>query len=323
MAALVDPGPREIEPVLCDLRNLRAPGLDELLSEESVFWNDALSWDFENSVSLVRKFVDIRALNGYALIFDGRVVGYSYFVYEEHKGLVGDLYVRRQYRTSASELQLLNAILRDLRHTPQVRRIESQLMTFTAPLPNDDRYLRTFPRDFLSVRMPLEFPLKPKAIDPRISILPWQEHYQEGAAQLISTAYRGHVDSEINDQYRSLAGARKFLFNIIQFPGCGNFLQAASLVAFDTERGSIAGICLASLVGEQSGHITQICVLKDWQGRGLGYELLRQSLELLRQREVTKVSLTVTSENTQALELYERVGFRKTRHFAAYVWEGF
>jgi ribosomal protein S18 acetylase RimI-like enzyme len=63
--------------------------------------------------------------------------------------------------------------------------------------------------------------------------------------------------------------------------------------------------------------------MKEWQGRGLGYELLRQSLELLRQREVKKVSLTVTSENTPALALYERMGFRKTRHFAAYVWEGF
>jgi ribosomal protein S18 acetylase RimI-like enzyme len=204
-----------------------------------------------------------------------------------------------------------------------VRRIESQLMTFVGPIPHTDPYLRTFPRDFLSVRLPLEFPLKPREIPPRICILPWQEHYQEGSAQLISTAYRGHVDSEINDQYRSMVGARKFLFNIIQYPGCGNFLQAGSLVAFDSERGTLAGICLTSVVGEESGHITQICVMKEWHGRGLGYELLRQSLELLRNRGIKKVSLTVTSENKQALGLYERMGFKRTRHFSAYVWEGF
>jgi ribosomal protein S18 acetylase RimI-like enzyme len=323
MAALVEAGPQSAEPELCDLRSLRASGLDELLAEESAFWKDALAWDFENSAALVRKFVDIRALNGYALICDGRVAGYTYFVFEEHKGLVGDLYVRRQYRDAARELRLLEAVLHDLRRSPQVRRIESQLITFGGPVPQDDPYLRIFPRDFLSVRLPLEFPLKPKSVPPRISILPWQEHYQEGAAQLISLAYRGHVDSEINDQYRSMAGARKFLFNIVQYPGCGNFFQAASLIAFDTDRGVLAGICLASLVGEESGHITQICVAKDWQSRGLGYELLRQSLELLRERSVKKVSLTVTSENQQALGLYERMGFRKTRHFSAYVWEGF
>jgi ribosomal protein S18 acetylase RimI-like enzyme len=323
MAALVEAGPRSTQPELCDLRNLRAPGLNELLAEESAFWRDALSWDFENSASLVRKFVEIRALNGYALICEGRVVGYTYFVFEEHKGLVGDLYVRRQHRNAANELRLLDAVLQDLRCSPQVRRIESQLMTFGGPIPQDEPYLRSFPRDFLSVRLPLEFPLKPRAVPPRISILPWQEHYQDGASLLISTAYRGHVDSAINDQYRSIGGARKFLFNIIQYPGCGNFFQAASLIAFDSDRGVLAGICLASLVAEESGHITQICVAKEWQGRGLGYELLRQSLELLRQRAVTKVSLTVTSENQQALGLYERMGFRKTRHFSAYVWEGF
>jgi ribosomal protein S18 acetylase RimI-like enzyme len=322
MAALVDPGPLLTDPELCDLRHLRTPGLNEVLAEESAFWRDALAWDFENSASLVRKFVEIHALNGYALICEGQVVGYTYFVFEEHKGLVGDLYVRAKYRTLERELNLLQAVLKDLRHSPQVRRIESQLMTFVGEVP-DDPHLRAFPRDFLTQRLPLDFPLKPRAIAPRIAILPWQEHHQEGAAHLISLAYRGHVDSEINDQYRSTGGARKFLFNIIQYPGCGNFFQAASLVAFDSEKGALAGLCLTSMVGEESGHVTQICVAREWQGRGLGYELLRQSIELLRQRAVKKVSLTVTSGNTQALRLYESMGFRRTRHFSAYVWEGF
>jgi ribosomal protein S18 acetylase RimI-like enzyme len=320
-----------MEPVLCDLRELHSPGLDELLAEESAFWRDALAWDFENSASLVRKFVEIRALNGYALICDGRVGGYAYFVFEDHKGLIGDLYVRREFRGSANgpgmELLLLNAVLKDLRGSSQVRRIESQLMTFVGPVPDGDvrlaSHLRTFPRDFLTVRLPLDIPLKRREISTRVTIFAWQERYQEGAAQLIREAYRGHVDSEINDQYRSIPGARKFLFNIIQYPGCGNFLAAGSLAAFDTETGLLAGICLTSMIAPESGHITQICVAKDWQGRGVGYELLRQSLDLLRQKGIKKVSLTVTSENTQALGLYERMGFRRTRHFPAYVWEGF
>jgi ribosomal protein S18 acetylase RimI-like enzyme len=320
-----------MEPALCDLRELQSPGLDELLAEESAFWRDSLAWDFENSAALVRKFVDIRALNGYAAICDGRVAGYAYFVFEDHKGLIGDLYVRREFRGpwagGTLEARLLQSVLRDLRGSGQVRRIESQLMTFMGPMPEVDArlaaHLKTFPRDFLLARLPLDVPAKRREISPRITIFSWQERYQEGAAQLIRDAYKGHVDSEINDQYRSLPGARKFLFNIIQYPGCGNFLPAGSLAAFDTETGMLAGVCLTSVVAPESGHITQICVAKDWQGHGVGYELLRQSLELLRQRGMKKVSLTVTSENTQALGLYERIGFRRTRHFPAYVWEGF
>lgn len=320
-----------MEPALCDLRDLHAPGLNELLAEESAFWRDVLAWDFENSASLVRKFVEIRALNGYAVICDGRVAGYAYFVFEDHKGLIGDLYVRQQFRGPWAggpfEIRLLQAVLNDLRSSGQVRRIESQLMTFLGPMPEGGlrlaSYLRTFPRDFLIAKLPLEVPVKRKDISPRITLFPWQERYQEGAAQLIRDAYRGHVDSEINDQYRSLPGARKFLFNIIQYPGCGNFFAAGSLAAFDTDRGTLAGICLTSVVAPESGHITQICVAKEWQGRGVGYELLRQSLELLESRGMKKVSLTVTSENTQALGLYERMGFKRIRHFPAYVWEGF
>ena len=57
----------------------------------------------------------------------------------------------------------------------------------------------------------------------------WSDHYQDAAAQLIAAAYTGHVDSRINDQYRSAAGARRFLYNIVQYPGCGAFYRPASL----------------------------------------------------------------------------------------------
>ena len=69
----------------------------------------------------------------------------------------------------------------------------------------------------------------------------WSERKQDEAATLIATAYRGHVDSEINDQYRSPAGARRFLMNIVQFPGCGAFFQPASYVAVDPGTGRLSG----------------------------------------------------------------------------------
>ena len=61
----------------------------------------------------------------------------------------------------------------------------------------------------------------------------WSDHYQDAAASLISAAYSGHVDSRINDQYRSTAGARRFLYNIVQYPGCGTFYRPASYAAFE------------------------------------------------------------------------------------------
>jgi ribosomal protein S18 acetylase RimI-like enzyme len=151
----------------------------------------------------------------------------------------------------------------------------------------------------------------------------WSERKQDEAATLISAAYRGHIDSEINDQYRSPAGARRFLMNIVQYPGCGAFFQPASYVAMDPGTGRLSGICLASLVHADVGHVTQVCVSPAARGTGVGYELIRRSLASLARHGCKKVTLTVTAANTEAIALYERMGFRKTRNFSAYVWEGF
>jgi ribosomal protein S18 acetylase RimI-like enzyme len=43
----------------------------------------------------------------------------------------------------------------------------------------------------------------------------------------------------------------------------------------------------------------------------------------LQEHGCRKVSLTVTAANNEAVTLYERMGFRTTRKFCAYVWEGF
>src|SRR5665213_2292689 len=165
----------------------------------------------------------------------------------------------------------------------------------------------------------LALPLSRGATARRFSVHPWADHHHEAAASVIALSYLNHVDSQINDQYRSLAGARRFLYNIVQFPGCGNFFKPGSLVAFDIETGWIAGIVLVSFVGPETGHITQLCVTPDSQGRGLGYELLRQSMALLRLNGAKRVSLTVTSTNKDATALYQRCGFNEVRRFFAYV----
>jgi ribosomal protein S18 acetylase RimI-like enzyme len=129
------------------------------------------------------------------------------------------------------------------------------------------------------------------------------------------------VDSNINDQYRSTGGARRFLTNIVQYPGCGTFFSPAACVAIPATGRGLYGICLTSLVAHDVGHITQVCVAPAFRGTGLGYELLRRSLVALADHGCRTVSLTVTTSNASAIQLYERMGFVNRRDFAAYVWE--
>jgi ribosomal protein S18 acetylase RimI-like enzyme len=328
MAARLEPAPRAHGPRLVDLRHLHSEDLDPLLDEEVAVWGDLLDWDFGKSADLVRRFVDMRALNGFALVDDGEAAGYAYYVLEEHKGLIGDLFVRDGYGSLENENLLLESVLGSLTVSPQVTRIESQLMmthsrgSRNMPL---SRCLSSFERNFMMLdldRAVLGPSRRPLATN-RVYVDKWSDHHQDPAAQLIATAYQGHVDSLINDQYRTVAGARRFLFNIVQYPGCGTFYKPASVAAFDRMTGRICGICLASMVMPLCGHITQICVAPWVRSAGVGYELLRQSLTLLRTAGCRKTSLTVTASNHEAIKLYEAIGFTTIRKFFAYVWEGF
>src|SRR5437763_16897663 len=127
MAARLHPAPAR-HPELVDLRRISARDLESLLEEECAAWRNDLEWDFEKSADLVRRFVDMSALNGSALLVDGEVAGYMYYVLEEVKGLSGDLYVRRGLRFTAYENLLIEAALEPIMRSTRITRVESQLM---------------------------------------------------------------------------------------------------------------------------------------------------------------------------------------------------
>jgi ribosomal protein S18 acetylase RimI-like enzyme len=324
MAARLNPAPSRPTEIV-ELRRLNARDLEPLLQEETAAWWETLNWDFEKSVDLVRRFVDLRALNGYAMVEDGVAVGYIYYVLEENKGLMGDLYVMREHRTIERENLLLSSALHSIVSHPQVTRIESQLMMLefssSRAVPGAG-HLSAFDRNFMRIDL-RRAALAESRLRRAISIDRWSDQHQEPAAQLIATAYQGHVDSRINDQYRSVIGARRFLHNIVQYPGCGSFFRPASFAAFEPSHGTLCGISLTSLVAQEFGHITQICVSRDVKGSGVGYALLRESLLALRDVGCRAATLTVTAANEGAVQLYKRVGFQTVRRFSAYVWEGF
>ncbi len=313
-------------PEIEDLRRVSSAELDVLLEEEAYVWDSEYMWDFRPSADLVRRFVQMQSLSGFALRLGRELTGYAYHVFEDHKGLIGDFYVRPGPHSGAYEMMLLSAVVQGLIRTPGVRRIESQLLLLGAskdvPIPFE-RYAARFDRQFMTIRQNAIRKLAPKTPTFRARLVPWNDRLHEDTAHLISGAYRGHVDSEINDQYRNIPGARRFLTNIVRFPGCGRFAPAASIVAIDEGTGRVCGVCLASLVSTASGHITQLCTLPAVRGTCLGYELLRRSLLELLNLGCSMASLTVTRSNTEAIRLYDSVGFRYYSTFPAIVWEGF
>jgi ribosomal protein S18 acetylase RimI-like enzyme len=313
---------------ILDLRHLPARDFEPLLQEEIELWSKQLHWDYSASAGLIRKFLESRSLPGYAAVENGRVAAYSFFVYEDHKGLIGDLFATAAYRGPTEE-RLLGHVIETLRGSPGLERIEAQLMMLGSPVLDvvfrRERF-QAHTRKFmhLSILNGMDWNISSPDHSRDLSdfeFLPWDERYFEETAALITRAYYDHVDGAINDQYRSLSGALRFLRNIIHYPGCGQFHGGAAILARHRLTRKMHGLILTSTVHPGVGHITQVCTSPEFRGIGLGYELIRRVTVIFRDQGYAGISLTVTSANTGAVALYERLGFRLLREFNAYVWD--
>ena len=312
---------------ILDLRHFTSADLRPLLEEESRVWAEHLCWDYSGSAEMILRYMDDKFLPGYAAVSRGKVFGYYFFVYESSKGVIGDLFVRSgDNGTDRQEVErrLLTHVIETLQQSPGIHRVEAQLLAHEAGAAAPPFLSQGFSRH---ARLFMTLPLsnsnfEAPAVIPDIELRRWSEQDYQASAGIITAAYRDHVDSEINDQYRTLSGSLRFLNNIVRFPGCGTFDPESSLVAVDRRSHELAGVILCSRVRHDTGHVTQICVLPEYRGHGLGKAMLAATARNLTQRKFTGLSLTVTEANTPAVDLYERLGFARKRVFDAFVWEG-
>ena len=226
------------------------------------------------------------------------------------------------------ETRLLTHVIETLQQSPGIHRIEAQLLvhpTGAVARPFLEDGFHRYPRLF----MVLPFASngkngqgRPLSVPEGIDIRRWSEQDYQAAAAVITAAYRGHIDSEINDQYRTIAGSLRFLNNIVRFPGCGQFDGGSSFIAYHRPSRTAVGLILCSRVKNDVGHITQVCVLPEHRGKGIGEALLAANLQDLKRRRFSMLSLTVTEANQSAVELYKRLGYHIERVFDAFVWEG-
>ena len=118
---------------ILDLRHFAAPMLRPVLEAESELWKQRLHWDYNVSARLLMQYLDSHTLPGYAALEAGQVTGFVFCIYEETKAVIGDVFVLPVLRAdggSAHEVEetLLRHLLELLMNSPQVDRIESQLL---------------------------------------------------------------------------------------------------------------------------------------------------------------------------------------------------
>ncbi len=309
---------------ILDLRHFRSRDLERLLAEEKALWQKDLAWDYSASAAMIKRYLDSASLPGYAAVEGGRPIGFGFYVQENYKGVVGDVFATEGPGAAQAEIELLTHSIQTLQATPGIRRIEAQLMTLRHP-PSSDFFaqhgLQSFRRQFMALPLDQAPSLSPSSDGVRVAV--WDPRWKEEAARLIARAYRGHIDSSISDQYRSHEGALRFLDNIIRYPGCGEFDPDCSFLAFhkDSNGAALRGMALSSTVGEGVSHITQVCVGPESQGTGLGRLLIGKIIQRLRERKARAATLTVTTGNHTAIRLYRQFNFSILKEFDALAWD--
>jgi ribosomal protein S18 acetylase RimI-like enzyme len=322
---------------ILDLRHFPASSIQPVLEQESELWRKRLHWDYRASSRLLMQYLDNRMLPGYAAVEEGVVVGYVFCVYDEAKAVVGDVFALGGVLRDANDLpldtpqsataieqRLLRHLLELLQNSPQIERIESQLLIHPAGTHGEIFAQSDFQlyRRLFMVRSLAGLWGTPRiSLPPGLELRSWRDEDLTAASRLIALAYAGHPDAVINDQYRTVLGSQRFLNNIVRYAGCGVFSPAVSHVIVDRASHELAAMVLGSRVSPLSGHVTQVCVRPEFRRQGLARQLLAVAASAFVRQGVGEISLTVTADNVEAVELYHSESYICTHTFDATVWE--
>jgi ribosomal protein S18 acetylase RimI-like enzyme len=316
-----------------DLRHFAAPLLRGVLEAEGEVWNTRLHWDYRASAKLLMQYLDSHMLPGYVALEAGQVTGYVFCVYEETKGVIGDVFAPpeldagSQFGADAAhevEETLLRHLFETLLNSPQLNRIESQLLLHPSGTHAGifrEHGFRVFRRLFMVKRLSGDGAEPHVNLDADLELRGWRDDDLNAAGRLIAEAYREHADSRINDEYCSVQGSMRFLHNIARYSGCGVFAPQVSHVILERRSREMVALLLGSRVSPLSGHITQLCVHPRYRRRGLARMLLSVAAACFIRQGAGEISLTVTEVNTDAIDLYRAEGYGIAHTFDAAVWE--
>jgi ribosomal protein S18 acetylase RimI-like enzyme len=299
------------------LAEVSARELAPLLREECLHWNAELYWDYSDVSSAVASGLERRALAG-CVIQDGlRLAAYCYYMLDAGRAVVGSVYSAEAFRGRGLEEALLERVLADAQAIPGNDRVECQTLFSTARAA-DDLFMRagfqSRTRHYLVRSLSQGLPPAPGPVRLR----PLGREDLGVAAQIVHRSHEGSLDAALNLTYATPALCRGFVETLVLRAGCGRFDPEASFIA--EERGVAVGVLLASHLSPSNGHVCQVSVSPEAQGRGLGTVLVTSALDAFRRQGLATASLSVTLENRRAYALYTRLGFRVRKEFAAHAW---
>ncbi len=303
------------------LREVSLRELRPVLDEECSAWQAELGWDFSDVRAAVATGIDRGSLPGRVVMEGARASAYCYYMVDAGRVIIGSIFADREHRGRGIEEALVNAVVVDARGERGSGRVECQTLFCTS----DTADLRFQATGFASrarhyMRRDLREPLPPR--DPPlpggVALRPLRREDLPAAAEIVYRSHVGTVDAALNLTYATPATCRAFVETLVLRSGCGRFDADASRLA-DGPRGPVA-VLVASRLAPANGHVCQVSVTPEAQGRGIGAALMAAAMHSFREQGLASATLSVTVSNDRAHRLYELLGFRLQRTFGAHAW---
>jgi ribosomal protein S18 acetylase RimI-like enzyme len=152
------------------------------------------------------------------------------------------------------------------------------------------------------------------ALSADYSLLPWSDKLLPVHAEVKYRSFRDELDANVFPCLGDRDGCRRLMEEISARPG---FLPESTwLIQYwpgESTRPDLCGTIQGVIDSAGVGAIQNVGVTTRHRGRGLGSALLYYALEGFQQAGLRRAFLEVTAQNTGAVRLYHRLGFRTTK----------
>jgi GNAT superfamily N-acetyltransferase len=147
---------------------------------------------------------------------------------------------------------------------------------------------------------------------PGYRLLAWQPELLADHAAAKFESFRQEIDADVFDCLSDLAGCCRLMHEITLKDG---FLPEATWLATHTHGNEIecCGTIQGIRVTHKYGAIQNVGITPAHRGRGVGTALIFAALAGFQQVGLTRAYLEVTAQNDRAVQLYKRLGFRRTK----------
>jgi ribosomal protein S18 acetylase RimI-like enzyme len=145
------------------------------------------------------------------------------------------------------------------------------------------------------------------------SLVPWSPDLLAIHAEVKHASFRDEIDAHVFPCLGNFSGCLRLMDDISRK---GRFLSDATwLAAYRHANGEreYCGTISAVLDPSNHGAIQNIGVTPGHRGCGVGTALVYKSLSLMQRGGLRRAFLEVTAQNVDAVRLYQRIGFRRTR----------